>query len=114
MSYLPNCFSFLAVDPPKIIQHPESKSILTGVSTTFTVEASGDDLQFQWRKDSKDLHDGSKYCGTKTHTLHIKVVKKSDQGNYQCLVKNDVGELSEEAVLAVSKLVRNVSDKLML
>ena len=58
--------------------------------------------------------DGNKYCGTKTHTLHIKDVEKSDKGNYQCLVKNDVGELSEEASLAVSKLVRDVIDILIL
>ena len=37
--------------------------------------------------------------------LRIKDVKKSDKGFYQCLVKNDVGELSEEVDLAVSKLV---------
>ena len=97
---------FLTVDPPKITQHPESKSVATGASTTFTVEASGDDLQFKWKKDGKDLHDGRKYRGTKTHTLHIKDVEKSDKGSYQCLVKNDVGEmLSEEADLAVSMLV---------
>ena len=105
MSFL---FFFLTVDPPKITQHPESKSVATGVSTTLTFEASGDDLHYQWKKDGKDLHDGSKYRETKTHTLHIKDVKKSDKGNYQCLVKNDVGELSEEVDLAVSKLVMNV------
>ena len=109
-----NCHFVLIVDPPKITQHPESKSVATGVSTTLNVEASGDDLQFQWKKDGKDLHDGSKYQGTKTHTLHIKDVKKSDKGNYQCLVKNDVGELSGEADLAVSKLVRDLIDKLIL
>ena len=37
--------------------------------------------------------------------LHIKAVKKSDKGSYQCIVKNDVGELSEEVDLVVSKLV---------
>ena len=95
----------LIVDPPNIIQHPESKSVATGASTTLTFEASGDDLQFQWKKDSKDLHDGSKFCGTKTKTLQIKDAEKSDKGSYQCLVKNNVGELSEEADLAVSKLV---------
>ena len=103
-----NCHFILAVDPPKITQHPESKSVASGASTTLTVEASGDDLQFKWKKDGKDLYDGSKYQGTKTHTLHIKDVKKSDKENYQCLVKNNVGELSEEVDLAVSKLVMNV------
>ena len=60
------------------------------------------------------MHDGSKCCGTKTHTLHIKDVKKSDKGNYQCLVKNDVEELSERANLVVSKLVRDLINKLIL
>ena len=51
------------------------------------------------------MHDDSKYQGTATDTLGIKAVEKSDKGNYQCIVKNDVGELSEEANLVVSKLV---------
>ena len=97
---------FLIVDPPKIAQQPESKSVATGASTTLTVEACGDDLQFQWKKDGKVLHDDSKYRGTKTHTLRITDVKKNDKGSYQCLVKNDVNEVvSEVADLTVCKLV---------
>ena len=93
------------VDPPKVTRQPESKTIETGASTTFTVEASGDGLQFKWERNGKGLHDASKHCGTKTHTLHIKHVDKSDMGSYQCLVKNDLGrELSDEVVLTVSKL----------
>ena len=104
-----NYLIFLTVDPPKITQHPENKLVATGTSTTFTVEASGDDLHFQWKKDGKDLHDGNKYCGTNTHTLHIKDVEKSDKRSYQCLVKNDVGEkLSQEADLGVGKFVVNL------
>ena len=104
--YLSNCLFSLTVDPPKIIQHPESKSVATGASTTLTVEASGDNLCFQWMKDGKDLHDSRKYRDTKTRTLRIKDVEKSGIGSYQCLVTNNVGEqLSEEADLSVSKLV---------
>ena len=104
--YLSNCLFFLTVDPPKITQHPERKSVATGTSTKFTVKSSGDDLTYQWKKDGKDLHDGSKYHGTKTDTLRTKDVAKSDKGGYQCLVKNDVQkELSEVADLAVCKLV---------
>ena len=104
-AHLSNCLFFLTVDPPKITQHPERKSVTTGSSTSFTVEASGDDLHFKWRKDGKDLHDCSKYHGTNTHTLRIKEVEKSDKGCYECLVKNDGGELSDEADLVVSELV---------
>ena len=75
----------------------------------FKVKATGECLQFQWKKDCKDLHGDSKYRGTKTDTLHIKEVEKSDKGCYQCLVKNHVkGKFSEEATLTVSKLVNNV------
>ena len=97
---------FLTVDSPKITQHPESKSVATGASTNFTVEANGDDLHFQWNKDSEKFLDGRNYRDTKTHTLRIKHVEKSDKGSYQCLIMNDGGEkLSEEADLAVSKFV---------
>ena len=106
--YLSNCFFFLTVDLPNISQHPESKSVATGVSTTFTIEANGDDLHIQWKKDSETLLDDRKYRGTKTHTLCIKHVEKSDKGSYQCLVTNDVGEKSsDEADLAVSTFVVN-------
>ena len=82
-----------------------------GTVAVFKVKTTGDCLQFQWQKDYKDLRDSSKYRGTKMDELCIKDVKKSDKGCYQCLVKNYYGEkLSEEADLAVSKLVINVVD----
>ena len=82
-----------------------------GKEAVFTVKATGDCLQFQWQKDCEDLRNGSKYRGTKMDKLCIKDVNKSDKGCYQCLVKNYKGEkLSEEADLAVSKLVISVVD----
>ena len=101
-----NPFS-LTVDPPDITKHPESKSVATGALTTFTVEATGDDLQFKWQKDGMNLSDDSKYHYTDTDTLHIVKVEKVDSKScYRCHVKNEKGEkLSEQAVLTVSKLV---------
>ena len=56
------------------------------------------------------MHDGSKYQGTKKCKLHIKDVEKSDKGNYQCFVKNDVGELlTDKADLVVSKFINNLT-----
>lgn len=94
---------------PNILLHPEKQSVTPGMVVEFKVKATGECLQFQWKKDCKNLHDDSKYRGTKTDTLHIKEVEKSDKGCYQCLVKNHVREkFSEEAALTVSKLVSNV------
>ena len=103
-----NFLCFLLVDPPKVIQHPNSQSVPTGAQTTFTVEATGDDFIFQWQKNGSDMHNGSNYSGADTNTLSIRHVKKSDEGCYRCLVKNEVrkdGTLSKEAHLSVCKFI---------
>ena len=98
------------VDPPKITQHPQSKSVVTGAPTAFTVEATGDGLWFLWQKDSKDINRNEPrvQCtqADKTSTLRIQCVKKSDKGHYKCLVKNPVekrGRSSLAAELTVCK-----------
>ena len=95
-----------SVDPPKVIQHPNSQTASTGRQTTFTIEATGDDPTFQWQKNGRDVHNDCNYSGTDTNTLSIRQVKKSDEGFYRCLVMNDVkkdGILSEHAQLSVCK-----------
>ena len=105
------CF-FLLVDPPVITRHPESQSIATGTHTTFRVEATGDELQFQWQKDAIDIGSSEPrfQCNSdgKVSTLHIKDTNKSDKGHYRCLIRNPVekkGMLSTEANLSVCKSV---------
>ena len=97
--------SSMSVDPPKVTQHPKSQSVLTGAQVTFKVEATGDDLTFQWLKDGSDVHNDSNYSGTDTNTLMIPEVKKSDGGCYSCFVKNEAKkeEVSDEAQLTVCK-----------
>ena len=105
------CF-FLLVDPPVITRHPESQSIATRTGTVFRVEATGDELQFQWQKDGIDIdHSEPRFqcnsAGT-VSTLHIKDTSKSDKGHYRCLITNPVekkGILSTEADLLVCKSV---------
>ena len=103
---------FLTVNPPKITQSPESQSVSTGADISFSVEATGDDLQFQWQKDGADID--TKYPRfsssqtDNTSTLRIQRVQESDKGCYRCLVKNPVeqsGVPSKEAELAVGKFV---------
>ena len=82
--------------------------MVTGTAIAFTVEATGDDLQFLWQKDGKDIdkNESRLQCSQtdNTGTLHIQHAKKSDQGHYKCLVKNPVGmseKTSDEAELTV-------------
>ena len=106
-----NLMSFHSVDPPKVSRDPENQSVATGADTMFRVEATGDELQFQWQKDGIDidsseprLHHNSVRNAS---TLHIKDTKKSDTGHYKCLLKNLVekrGKVSHEAKLTVCKL----------
>jgi len=102
----------LTVDPPKITQHPESKSVATGADTTMSVRATGDNLHYQWQKDNIDLSDDDRHHDTDTDTLHIVKVEKGDsKARYRCSVKNEIGEkCSTEAVLKVGKLVLDVVD----
>ena len=103
--FLSNLLLFFTVDTPKITLHPESKSVVTGQPTTFTVEATGDDLQFKWQKNGVDLSEDGRHHGTDTDTLHIVNVEKDDnKSHYRCLVKNDIEEsFSQQAVLTISK-----------
>ena len=97
---------FLTVNLPKIIWHPKDQSVATGKNTEFSIKATGDKLLFQWKKNGLDLSDSDKYRGTKTHTLWIAAVEDSDEAQYRCLVKNDVGELlSDPARLRIGKFL---------
>ena len=84
---------------------PKEQLVACGTEAKFRVEATGDCIQFQWKKDCKELHDDSKYRGTNTDTLCIKDVEKSDKGCYQCFVKSGEEQSSNEAELTVGKVV---------
>ena len=51
-----------------------------GTEAKFKVKATEDCLQFHWKKNYEQLHDGVKYCPTHSDTLRIKDVEKSDKG----------------------------------
>ena len=100
--------SILSADSPQITQHPKHQSVSLGAAVAFNIEATGDDLQFQWQKDSKDVDRNTsqlQYIHTdKSSTLNIWCVKKSDKGHYRCLVTNPVdrnGKTSCTAELTV-------------
>ena len=104
-------FSFSVV-PPTITQHPKHQKVPAGADVTFHVEATGDNLRFQWQKDSADIDSNdSRFSSSQTNstsTLQIEGVEKSYEGHYRCFVKNPVeqsGMPSKVAELEVGKFV---------
>ena len=75
----------------------ENQSVATEADITFTVEATGDDLQFQWQKDGKDIDSNDCLPSPTDHssTLQIQCV---DKGHYRCLVKSSVEESRKESL----------------
>ena len=94
-----------------ITGHPENTSVATGMDAVLTVEATGDELYFQWQKDGECIEKNNSrfyfHQTNTTSTLRIKDVSKDDKGRYKCVVKNLVemsGKASDEAELLVCEL----------
>lgn len=84
------------LEPPVITQHPQSQTVRVGEPVTFTVEARGVELQYQWRKN------GSTLPGATQPTYTIAAAQLPDAGTYDCLVWNACGQtVSSAAQLTV-------------
>ena len=78
-----------------------------GTSATFSVEASGDGLSYQWQRDNMSLQQDNenKFEGVHTMTLTVNNVQVGDAGTYRCVVTNGAGDnvTSNEANLTVGE-----------
>ncbi|MCX7737674.1 MAG: immunoglobulin domain-containing protein [Candidatus Kapabacteria bacterium] len=76
----------LSIDlPPTITVQPQDQFVEEGADVTFTCDATGTLPDFQWQKNGENI------ANEIGKTLTIKNVKKSDEGNYTCVVKNNCG-----------------------
>ncbi len=84
---------------PIITSHPSEQSVTEGQTSTFSVTATGSNLQYQWQKDAMDI------SGAILPTYTIPATEISDSGStYRCVVWNSADTvISEEAVLTVYK-----------
>jgi cyclophilin family peptidyl-prolyl cis-trans isomerase len=67
--------------PAAITRHPVSTAVLQGTKATFTVTATGAELQYQWRRNGQNV-------GTNSKTLVIENVQPADAGSYDVVVSN--------------------------
>ena len=83
---------------PSIMTHPDDQSVTEGQTATFSIEASGTDLEYQWQKDSTDITGA-----TKTSYTTPEVTLDDDGSFFRCKVSNSAGtRISNSATLSVS------------
>jgi hypothetical protein len=90
-------------DPPAIVLNPLSQAAIKGNTVTFVVVASGSQpLSYQWRKNGGVLANGGRVSGALTATLTITLVDMTDNGDYDVVVSNWLGQaISNPATLQV-------------
>ena len=89
--------------PPVITQQPQSQSVASYNSASFTVAATGSgSLTYQWRKSGTNLVDGGNVSGSATTNLNLASVSLNDAGSYYVVVSNPYATTnSAVAVLTV-------------
>ena len=76
------------------------------MNVSFTVVASGSNLNYQWQNDSGDLP------GSMAATLDVINVMEGDAGEYRCVVSNAVGSVMSMAAQLSIRKFREVSSSL--
>lgn len=94
----------LTVLPVTVITiQPLSQEVSIGSPVTFTVNANGSSLAYQWQKDGVSLSDGGNISGSTTNVLYISSATVSDAGAYTCIVTGSCGSsVSDLANLKVN------------
>ncbi|MBD3322484.1 MAG: hypothetical protein GF350_15385, partial [Chitinivibrionales bacterium] len=88
-----NGVELTVLDTAAISQGPDSTTRENGIgdNATFSVTATGDNLQYQWRKNGSAVS-GTNISGQNTATLKITNITYADSGNYSCRVYNAVSD----------------------
>lgn len=80
-------------NPPVITTQPQALTVAEGESASFSVEASGENLSYQWYKDGVSIEDAT------AATYQIASVSASEVGSYYVVVKNGSGSVTSDQVL---------------
>ena len=105
--------TLVLADKPVITSQPQSVTVKAGTAVSFTVEATGEGLEYQWYFRTSSTGTWSKStascANTPTYTLEAAKVVKSRSGyEYRCLVKNEGGSVYSEAAVLTITPVKNV------
>ena len=85
---------------PTITSQPKSVSVKAGKTASFTVQAKGSGLSYQWyyRKTSSGSWTAVSAASGKTKTYSLKTEVRHDGYSYKCVVKNSSGSVTSSVV----------------
>ena len=82
----------------EVIQQPQDQTVEVGAQVNITVEATGDNLTYQWRHDGVPLTSGvDGYFATNTPSLLIGAAWPMHAGEYDVVITNSCGTLTSDA-----------------
>jgi|GEM_PF-725006 len=88
-----------------IVASPAAVPVCEGGNTFFTTQATGTNLNYQWRLNGNALADGGIYTGARGSTLTMTGVNGPSAGLYDCVVTGTCGlKTSNTAALTVNAL----------
>lgn len=79
---------------PSISVQPASSQLCSGTNATFSVQASGTGLSYQWRRNSVDLVNGGNISGATSNNLIVSSISSADAGVYSCRITATCGFIS--------------------
>ncbi len=90
--------------PPSITVDPKPTVGAADGTVHLSVQATGENLTYQWRKNGKNLPDGGHVSGATTSTLTISSLSDADVAVYNAAVFNPAGSVvSKNATVNISK-----------
>jgi trimeric autotransporter adhesin len=84
---------------PAVTLQPAPRVVRVGDEVHFSVQGSGDLLNYRWRRNGVNLESGGRVRGAASATLRIFAVQPDDAGLYECVLINPCGTTTSTGAL---------------
>lgn len=85
-----------------VYQMGPTDSTNVGVSTSFSLSASGSYPHYQWQKNGVNISNGGAFSGVTTATLTVTPTATTDAGDYRCVVSGTCGDAVNSVTVSLS------------
>ena len=84
-------------DPPRVTAQPKSATVMRGKTVTFTVEAVGEDLHYQWQYRRAGVSTWTNWSLKTSASVEVTGATTNDGSQYRCVVSNSGGHVNSAA-----------------